>query len=98
MLPRRCSLTYFIPLSDVDQPRVVLRSAFGAYGFHVMGSHAGPGYAVIANICTVNLMQQPRPPAEVPSIKHILRCWFGSHEDLTFPTSRQKNAFPPQSK
>lgn len=31
-------------------------------------SHAGPGYAVIANICMVNLMHQPRPPAQVPSI------------------------------
>jgi hypothetical protein len=82
MLPRRCPLTYFIPLSDVGQP-ASHRPAFGACGFHVMGSHAGLGYAVIANdnICMANLMRTNRPPAEVCcQSKHILRCWgFGSH-------------------
>ena len=44
------------------------RPAFRACGFHVMGSHAGLGHAVIANIYMVDLMHQPRPPAEVTSI------------------------------
>ncbi len=27
--------------------------------------------------------------------QRILRCWFGRHEGLTFPTTRHKNALPP---
>jgi hypothetical protein len=90
--PRRCSLTYFIPLSDVCQAS--RRPAFGACGFHVMRSHAGLGYAVIASICMVNLVHQPRPPAEVPSINIFSVAGLGVMRISHFPRHDRKMPSP----